>query len=217
MTNKEKYLQKIAGKKSNTIIEAEWRIKYRDLIKEHNKLELQLLIAKDEFKKELDSSIKDNDLVFKYILFKYTSWADEIGDDSSNNMSSLKFLNLVFLLSTTNPEYYYKLGFRFKAYPSGAFETSLYTALKPSKTLDNVIIKNHFSELCAEIKLNIDRSVDTLKTSNFYLIKYSASKLVDIIHKYSCWIVPYNCAIRQGKNCADIPLELMNCENFYYA
>lgn len=160
---------------------------------------------------------KNNEPVFKYILFKCNSWYRQVNDNDIEDISNLKFLNLVFLLNTTDPDYYYNLGFRFKAYPSGAFETSLFEITKSSKNFVNCNIKTCFSEIDEDVKLNIDKHFNDLKMKNYYLVNHSASSLTDIIHKYSCWIIPYNNAIRAGKYCADISIDLMNCEKFYYA
>lgn len=48
MTNKEKYLQKIAGKESDEIKEAKWRVENHAWIRESKKMALKILLRLDE-------------------------------------------------------------------------------------------------------------------------------------------------------------------------
>lgn len=55
MTNKEKYLQRVVGNKSSAIIEAEWRVENRAIIKNYQKALLEYLVIKDDLEVKLNN------------------------------------------------------------------------------------------------------------------------------------------------------------------
>lgn len=163
-------------------------------------------------------------IVYKYILFKITEWYSKINDTRDNDISLLKFLNLLFLINTIDPIYYYNLGFRFRAYPSGAFESMLYDNICSLKHIINkegvnfeVLSQIDFKRLDINIKNKIDGTFVELEMLNYYLVTYSASRIVDIIHKYSCWILVYKKFFLKGDYKSSIPLDLISGEKFYYS
>lgn len=62
MTNKEKYLQRIAGKKSNALIEAEWRIKNKELLAQYDELDTKVFIARKELEESLTKTVNTNEI-----------------------------------------------------------------------------------------------------------------------------------------------------------
>lgn len=168
---------------------------------------------------------KDYDfIVYKYILFKISEWYSKINSSKNNDISFLKFFNLLFLINTVDPIYYYNLGFRFRAYPSGAFEAMLYDNIATLKSIIDkeganfeILNQMDLEKLDNKVKNKIDDSFTKLEMLNYYLVTYSASRLTDIIHKYACWILAYNKFFLKGDHTSNIPIELMSGEKFYYS
>lgn len=167
----------------------------------------------------------------KYIFIQFLDWYKEsFGESESNDLSILKSLKLIFLLSTINTnkqnESLLDFDFRYAAMPYGPVEKDIYDWFKEGK-LDDVIdkqgIKNHnlfktnFDSINCDFKKVVDTNIIVLKSENFYLITKSASYLVDLTHEFTSWKENYNKALSLGKYSEDIPKSDIQKDNFFYS
>lgn len=171
----------------------------------------------------------DKLLTTKYILLKLGDWFYELNPNrKDNDLSVLKTLKLIFLLSTIEKEKIDKnlldLGFTFKAMPYGPVETDVYNAYQDGKLniisnkgLDyNSLKEISFDSIDSNTIDIIDRNISLLKNENYYLISNSASYLVDLTHLYDSWKDNFNKAKAQGRYSIEIPpQEIKNEKNYY--
>lgn len=118
---------------------------------------------------------------------------DDIGAIQNNDMSMLKVLKLLFLWAAKDQK---ALGIfdKFEARPLGPVEVDVYNAIKDNDT--NLLFKISHTNLTRK-SINskwrsdpvIAEMVKRLREKNPNLIKSSASQLVDITHKWDCWII----------------------------
>lgn len=173
----------------------------------------------------------DKLLSTKYILYHFSLWYEEsVGDMHSNDLSILKTLKLIFLLSTINTdkenENLLDFGFKFAAMPYGPVEKEIYDMYKKN-VFSNLVgkdglnfseIKNeNFETLPKDLKNVIDSNISTLKSHNYYLISKTASYLVDLTHLYSSWENNYKKALKQDMFSIDIPNEEIKKDTVYYS
>ncbi|HFI4794338.1 TPA: type II toxin-antitoxin system antitoxin SocA domain-containing protein [Elizabethkingia anophelis] len=173
----------------------------------------------------------DKILNTKYILTKLIEWySDSYGDAVSNDLSVLKTLKLIFLLSTINVDQKNKnlldYNYRFTAMPYGPVEIDVYDWCKDG-TLNEIIgkqgintkelLKTDFTNIDSTIQNVIDNNIAILKSENYYLITKSASYLVDLTHEFDSWKKNYEKAIKQGKYSHEIPSSEIKQEHFYYS
>lgn len=172
----------------------------------------------------------DKLLTTKYILLKLGDWFYELNPNrKDNDLSVLKTLKLIFLLSTIEKEKIDEnlldLKFTFKAMPYGPVETDIYKAYKSgdlsiisNKGLDYKSLKEmDFNDIKTETIEIINKNVDLLKKENYYLISNSASYLVDLTHLYSSWKNNFKKAQAQGKFSIEIPTQEIKEEKTYYS
>ncbi|CDN74282.1 type II toxin-antitoxin system antitoxin SocA domain-containing protein [Elizabethkingia anophelis] len=167
----------------------------------------------------------------KYILTKLIDWySDFYGDAATNDLSVLKTLKLIFLLSTINldqeNENLLDYDYRFTAMPYGPVEIDVYDWCKDG-TLNQIINKQgintqelqktDFTGINAEIQNVIENNISILKSENYYLITKSASYLVDLTHEFESWKNNYEKAIKKGKYSHEIPSSEIKHDNFYYS
>lgn len=144
----------------------------------------------------------------KYLTLKLSDWYfDEYPDkkaDFKNDLSILKILKLIFLLSPLEFEGSNLLdkGFKFEAWALGPVEVDIYNE-KQNLSIDlagkkvryhdlsNSVEQITDTDLTIEDKRFLDGIVNLLKNKNRKLIKYTASQLVDLTHKYISWIDSY--------------------------
>lgn len=168
--------------------------------------------------------------ITNYILLKLGDWFYELNPNRiDNDLSVLKSLKLIFLLSTINKENMNSnlldLEFTFKAMPYGPVETDIYEAYKSgdlsiisNKGLDYNLLKEiNFDSIDPNIRKIIDNNIDLLKKENYYLISNSASYLVDLTHLYSSWKNNFKIAQAQGKFSIEIPTQEIKEEETYYS
>lgn len=164
----------------------------------------------------------------KYILKVLSEWYKEESANTgdSNDLSILKTLKLIFLLSTINTEgtsNMASLGFtNYKAMPLGPVELDVYNFFKEQLAMAINVKQMNFEELpessiSAEDKKTIDLLISDLKAKNKNLILMSASYLVDLTHKYASWINSFNEAKKKGELINNISMDAIKySEKFYY-
>lgn len=170
--------------------------------------------------------MEDKEQVTQYILQKFSEWYEEMKPNaSSNDLSILKTLKLLFLASTINShdagqnllDLYYD---NYVAMPFGPVELDVYNYfLRSSEIIDKKSLK--VNALCfsnnIENKSIIDDCILKLREKNQHLITLTASQLVELTHKYSCWINNYNKARAKNNYRGNISKEeIKNDEKFYF-
>ena len=171
----------------------------------------------------------DKLLITKYILLKLGDWFYELNPNRiDNDLSVLKSLKLIFLLSTIKKDEVdtnlLDLGFKYIAMPYGPVEKDIYDTYQrgelsiiSNKGLDyNSLKEINFDNIDSDIRQIIDNNIDLLKKENYYLISNSASYLVDLTHLYNSWKENFNKAKVQGRYSLEIPTqEIKNDKNYY--
>lgn len=167
----------------------------------------------------------------KYILNHFSEWYEEsVGNSIRNDLSILKTLKLIFLLSTINSnknkQNLLDFGFEFTAMPYGPVEKEIYNFYREGK-ISNLIgidglnfleVKNqNFDSLPEDLKTVIDTNISLLKNNNYYLISKSASYLVDLTHLYSSWENNYKKGLKENKFARDIPTEEIKKDIVHYS
>jgi len=161
----------------------------------------------------------------KYILLQLCNWYYELNpekkESGENDLSILKTLKLIFLLSTikdSNNESLLDKNFEFEAWPLGPVENRIYTNRSELffndnfRSIDFSSLKDHNFNLEKHEFSFLKNLIDLLKIKNINLINYSASDLVDITHKYSSWI---KCFKGQTDNKTMERSEIEDKEKFY--
>ena len=140
----------------------------------------------------------------KYILLKLCDWYFEINpskkENKDNDLSILKVLKLIFLLSPIEYEGNKLLdyNFEFEAWALGPVEVEIYNSKHLlnvnllQKKIDYNELQNSFENIVLDNKLFLDNIIEILKGKNKHLINLSATQLVNLTHKYSSWITSYN-------------------------
>lgn len=158
---------------------------------------------------------------FEYIVIQLKEWNKEVvGNDNMESFTRLKLQKLLFLISsvTAAPENKKVLTIfdNFYAMPYGPVESDIYNAM-----VNNSFNTLSFSERFVNIKedklnnLNInhldksyvDEAIIKIKEVNNNLIKYDASILVNITHKWSSWRYAYEIAKIFGKSSEKMDVE----------
>lgn len=159
----------------------------------------------------------------KYIILKLCDWYYEVNptkkDTDTNDLSILKVLKLIFLLAPIEYKNRSLLNnnFQFQAWALGPVEVDIYNE-RENLFIDLKRKKTNYRDLKKEnINLNpqdrefIDSIVNILRNKNKYLISNSAIQLVDLTHRFSSWIRPYNSNIPDMDSSV-----IMSEEKFYY-
>lgn len=163
----------------------------------------------------------DKNQVTQYVLSKLMEWYNDVDEKGGpNDLSILKTLKLIFLLCTVNVDKdnqnLLDLCYdNFVAMPLGPVELSTYNFFSRSIFIDKKTL--HFQNLEIsdfEGKCIVDSCIEVLKHKNPRLITYTASQLVDLTHKYSCWIINYNKGISLREPIRND--EIKRDEKFYY-
>ncbi len=121
-------------------------------------------------------------------------YENDVGDIQNNDMSMLKILKLLFLWAATN-EKALNVFNNFEARPLGPVEVDIYNAIKEEhkdllfKITHTGLVRKGESLKWTEDPIIVDM-IKVLKSKNQDLIRKSASQLVDITHKWDCWIIP---------------------------
>lgn len=121
-------------------------------------------------------------------------YENDVGDIQNNDMSMLKILKLLFLWAAENQKAL-EIFDKFEARPLGPVEVDVYNAIKDNdENLSFQVNHTNLTRKTSTFKWRSDpiiaEMVKRLKEKNPNLIKSSASQLVDITHKWDCWIIP---------------------------
>jgi len=145
---------------------------------------------------------------FEYLLYKLLEWQEQESGNKDNDMSVLKALKLLFLVSAVDTHKNSQNTLldspfdNFVAMPYGHVESDVYSAIK-NKQLKNVVINNQKTEiqnLDVLKSLNngtttlIDVAVEKLKTINKGLINLSSFDFVELSHRWYSWQKNYRIA-----------------------
>lgn len=161
----------------------------------------------------------------KYILLQLCNWYYELNpekkESGDNDLSILKSLKLIFLLSTTkdsNKESLLDKNFKFEAWPLGPVEKDIYKNRcqlyfnDDFKSINYKTLTDSKIDLINNEKMFLNNIINQLKIINQNLINYSASDLVEITHKYPSWI---NTIKLNNIDKSINRLDIENKENFY--
>jgi len=151
----------------------------------------------------------DKILAFEYLVYRLIEWYNTTISSTTNvippNFSRLSVLKLLFLTAAVKNETIADfnkqdlLGTfnKFCAMQYGPVEIDVYAAIVKGYTqiyrFDNNSIKviraigNYFDELDISLKESIDSSIALLTSKNQNIVKYSATQLVNITHKWQSW------------------------------
>lgn len=163
-----------------------------------------------------------------YILLQLAEWYKEEGSNiDTNDLSILKSLKLFFLLSTVNldkeGQNLIDLGFsKYIAMPFGPVESDVYDFFKEENYINkskldyNVLKLEDISNLKEAHKSVINNCLQELKSINKNIIKFSASLLVDLTHKYSSWIISYNHAVSNSWSTKEMSNDRIRAEEKFY-
>lgn len=171
----------------------------------------------------------DKNQAFEYFVFKLIEWNQEInGHGTSNDLSTLKVLKLLFFCSAINT----KKGENdtlldtpfdtFYAMPYGHVESEIYNSIRrkdfPNLRIDSssASLQSHVNFPDCEIKRKIDNSIKRLKDENLNLINMSSFELVELSHSWYSWRFYYNKAKRNGSYSELIPTEIIKSEQKFY-
>lgn len=161
--------------------------------------------------------------ISKYVLLKLCDWYFDLNpsklDSRENDLSILKFLKLIFLLSPIqhNGRKLLDYGFEFEAWALGPVEAEIYQS-RDSLNINLQEKRVNYDELLISLedttvdKMFLDNIVELLKSKNKYLINLSATQLVNLTHRYSSWITSYH-----SKESNSMQNEvIINEEKFYF-
>ncbi len=170
-------------------------------------------------------------LAFEYVLLKLEEWFYENNPDTtSNDLSILKSLKLLFFVSAVNSnknststllDYPFD---NFVAMPYGHVESDVYDALK-RKLLENSTVdissctitnKENILGLDDSLKSKIDNSILKLKLINKSIINFSSFELVELSHSWFSWRKNYNEALKNNIFSFKINIEDIKSEEKFY-
>lgn len=148
--------------------------------------------------------------VTKYVLKRLCDWYYELNPNKEasddNDISILKALKLIFLLSTVEHKNKSLLDNPFNdfvAMPLGPVETGIYSFFKANKHIIDYS-KTYTKNLEYDIPLDylnlVDNLIDVLKLKNIDLINKTAFYLVDLTHEWTCWTEAFALAEQNSLN-----------------
>ena len=169
-------------------------------------------------------------LVTNYILLRLCEWFYQLNPEKkSNDLSILKSLKLIFILSTIRKDQLglnlLDHGFTFNAMPYGPVEVDIYREYKngnlniiSSEGVDfNALKEMSFGSELGEFKVIIDENLMLLQKENYYLISNSASYLVDLTHLFNSWKVNFKRAKVEGLYSITIPSDEIKEDKQYFS
>lgn len=129
---------------------------------------------------------------FETFLEELLKWHKESTKSDDNDLSKLKVLKLLFLWVSKDKELL-NIFNNFVSWELWPVEKDIYDDIINDELEYYKVTNNNLVLKIAKIK-NTDKSkeiakkiLENLKKQNIDLIKFSASYLVDITHKWSCW------------------------------
>ena len=148
----------------------------------------------------------DKILIFEYVIHQLMKWYMDVFPNSGkmvyNHFTRLTSLKLLFLVSAIKDPYkqdekdLLDLFDNYCAMQYGPVEIDVYSDIVNKKTqrfsfgiynLEDKDSTYSFEELDGSIKQRIDRAIELVKLRNPQLITFSASKLINITHKWDAW------------------------------
>lgn len=142
--------------------------------------------------------------LFEYIVYRLVEWYKEIVSDNQENIdrhfSRLTTLKLLFFVSSIkdrqNNKDLLNIFNQFYAMQYGPVEAEVYTAIVHNRTTrytlgTRKLIKSmsnpDFTNLDSAIIADVNNAIDLLRKKNPNIISYSASRLINISHKWDAW------------------------------
>lgn len=162
-------------------------------------------------------------LNFEYLLSELIKWHDELLGDLPNDLSKIKVLKLMFFVSAVDAdndnEGLLDIFDEYYALPYGPVESEVYNSLENLQFYNinrNSTVKKDDIDISFENesinRLKIKSAVDKLKSTNPELIKMKPFDLVELSHKWSCWSIVYDYALKNNTYAYKIPTELIKAE-----
>lgn len=173
-------------------------------------------------------------LLFEYLLYHLIEWYKNTVSDSEDQIkkhfSRLTVLKLLFLTSAIRDkrtdcdllEYFDN----YYAMQYGPVESDIYNAIvKPSTQLYALGVRalefkstdySAFDDLTSEQRGAITNAVSTLKEKNANLIRYNASRLIEITHKWEVWQNAMAIAEMFGKRSEIMPISAIRSNLQFY-
>lgn len=147
-------------------------------------------------------------LAFEYLVYRLIEWYKDIttnGEDISSHFSRLSVLKLLFLSAAIKDETIEEVNKKdllgifdnFCAMQYGPVEIDVYSAIV-NDTLSVYRLSNKsvefkrsadkaFENLSDVLRMSIDNAINILRSKNANIIKYNATQLVNITHKWQSW------------------------------
>lgn len=146
---------------------------------------------------------KDKISLFEYIIYRLIEWykvsvADnqEKIDRHFSRLTTLKLLFFVSSIKDENNNDLLDVFDKFYAMQYGPVEADVYTAIVHSETEKYILETRRLVERTATVDFynlddslinNVNNAIDLLKKKNPKIISYSASRLINISHKWDAW------------------------------
>jgi len=141
-----------------------------------------------------------------------------------NDFSILKLIKLHFLITAINSNEDDTLlnEFEFFAMPYGPVETSIYDKIKRDSNFSNFSLNNFkatfqsdkpANNIDPELHNSVLKSIELIKKIEPTLILSDAGSLVELTHKWSCWIRTFKEAESNGYYSKLIPSDLIKKDN----
>lgn len=157
---------------------------------------------------------------FEYFIKLLVDWHSEKAGTETNDLSTLKVLKLLFFASAVNTKANSEdtlldtVFDKYYAMPYGHVESDIYSSIR-NNNFTNITVNNRNSTITPnsnielpspKLKKDIDKAIESLKTSNPNIILASSFELVDLSHSWYSWQYYYNLAKKQGLNSIHIPV-----------
>lgn len=176
-------------------------------------------------------------LAFEYLVYRLIEWYNEsmsLTNIVPSHFSRLSVLKLLFLTAAVKNEAVDDVNRKdllntfdkFCAMQYGPVEIDIYSAIVNDSTnvftLGNKSIEyksqnlDVFSKLSETIRKSIDAAIKVLQSKNPHLIKYNASQLVNITHKWQSWQNAMWLAEIAGNRQSPMPTESIRKDIQYY-
>lgn len=176
-------------------------------------------------------------LAFEYVVYRLIEWYNAISFSSNGmppNFSRLSVLKLLFLTAAVKDETRNSESKKdlldvfdnFCAMQYGPVEIDIYTAIVRGQTriykLNNKSIEqtcpieDYFNALEYTLRESIDKAIKLLKNKNQNIIKYNATQLVNITHKWQSWQNAMWIANISGNRQEPMPIGSIRQDTPYY-
>ncbi len=165
--------------------------------------------------------MKEKEQYFLFLLQQLLEWFLEENENRDNNFDSftmIKVQKLLFFVSAvknSDSDNLLNIFDKFYAMQYGPVEGEIYTFMRNTPDFVNKAL--YFdSQIDNVLKCKIKKSVNSLRKENTDIINYSASRLINISHKWDCWINAYSFALLQEKGAERMKNEEIIKEEYQY-